>query len=165
MALKIGKPFYTKDRIGMTLLLKDQSLSCPLCRCEFSIMNDHTFKNLKPLQILGRVWFGDAERNPTICHQITDFHDAIHYLHIKDFIRFNIGKIDDISKCGKYTLDRFLENMFGKKQDIHIIKCECNNKDCVGIVIIPEEIYSKDFMMIYATPKEFYTSITKKIFN
>lgn len=152
MILKNEKPFNKDGQLSMFIDFKNSFITCPLCRKEYSIINETSFKDHTPMEILGRVWFADLNGNPSWCHHIVCKMQITDYFNIKDNIRTRIEKYDEISKSGDVIAATFNEYLFTKKEDLFMVHCPC---PCGKIMPLPKSLLlTYDYK--YASPKEFY---------
>jgi len=163
-AVKKGKPYHKKnEEYSMLLSINDYHIKCPLCRKEYTMLNEHYWDDclnnnfLAPPEILHRVWFKDPKTNKlSICHHITSWNDILDYIPYRDEIANKIGK--EISDYAQATLNCFGIEMFEKNKDFHVVKSEFTNGEYPDVAVIPYDICDCDISG-HATPDEFYKSL------
>jgi len=161
---KKGKPWHKEsDDVGSMLFSKqDFSFQCPICRKQYSCLNETAIKtNSKYTPMFGRVWLFDNEYGDC-CHHITSKSDLIHYFNYKNWIRMRVKKFEDLDKLSVAILELFDNYMFGENsEDFHLVKCQCPNPTCNSVIPTP---ISLCFCQNPATPNARHASF-KDLYN
>lgn len=159
--LKVGKPFYLNENKARMLLSNnpDKNIKCPMCRKEYTICCDEYIftlnKKSKPLPIMGKVWFRKPDTNElSICHNITNESDALHYIPLRDEIEFKIR--GNPSEYSKILLSLFKEEMFENKKEFHSVLMSGKAKTMPEVLLFPAD---KCPCIAHATPDDLLRSL------
>ena len=159
--LKSGKPFYpNREKCRMLLNYNpDKEIKCPICRKEYTICCDEYMftlnENSKPLPIMGKVWFRRPNTNElSICHNITNESDVLHYIPLRDEIEFKIRR--NPSQYSLMLLSLLKEEMIENKKEFHAVLMSGEKKSMPEVLLFPAD---KCPCVAHATPMDLLRSL------